>query len=51
MATHITIEIELDDEHVDPADGTGMTEEAYEQFVDAINSFGSIVSGPTGRTV
>lgn len=45
--TTISIELELDEEHVDEGSPTGLTEKAYEDLVDAINGFGTIANGPT----
>lgn len=44
--TQITVTIELDDELSDPDDDTGLTEDAFNYFMDAINEFGEIVDGP-----
>lgn len=36
----IKITLELDEDHADPQDSTGLSEQSYEALVDALNSFG-----------
>lgn len=47
MSVIITLEIEVDDELADPDHSTGLTVAGYDQLSDAINSVGSINSGPS----
>lgn len=41
--TRIRIELELDPEHVDEEASVGLTEDSYEELVDALNAFGEDV--------
>lgn len=43
----IQVTIDLYDEVADEADATGLTAEAYDEFVACVLQFGDIIDGPT----
>lgn len=43
MAIEVEIRIEVEDEAADAGNNTGLTEEAFNQLMDAIGSIGSLI--------
>ena len=42
----VRIEIDVDEEYADESHSSGLTEEGSEALIDAINSVGTVASGP-----
>lgn len=45
--TIVKLTLDIHEDYEDPNDSTGLTEAAYDEFVNAVLQFGDIIDGPT----